>query len=64
MSAKLQAELIDSWDKAAALSRASLQRRLPAIVRAILRSDGTAEAVDSSLSRATLRSQVAGSVSQ
>jgi len=54
--AKIQAELLDYWDKAAALSRASLRRRLPGIVRAVLRSDETVEPGDAPLSRAGLRS--------
>jgi hypothetical protein len=58
-SAKLRAELLDFWDRAAALSRATLERRLPGICRAMLRSDGTAEAGAGVLSRASLGSQVA-----
>lgn len=59
--AEIKAELLDSWDRAAALSRASLQRRLPGILRAIVRSEGTAAASGGPLSRATLAPQVAGS---
>lgn len=59
-SAKLKVEVLDLWDEAAAMSRATLKRRWPGIYRAMLRSDGTAEAGADVLSRATLGSQVAG----
>lgn len=54
--ADIKRKVLDSWDKATAASRASLERRLPGIVRAILRADGTAQASDPAMSRATLGS--------
>ena len=62
--ADIKRKLLDSWDTAAAASRASLERRLPGIVRALLRPDGTAQATDAALSRATLPSQAAGSAGE
>lgn len=54
--ADIKRKVLDSWDRATAASRASLERRLPGIVRAILRSDGTAQAPVEALSRASLGS--------
>jgi hypothetical protein len=58
---EIQAELLDSWDRAAALSRATLRRRLAGILRGIVRCDETAPPVGRPLSRATLASQMAES---
>jgi len=38
---RLRAEMLDSWDSALALSRASLVRRLPAIMRVSMQFGGT-----------------------
>lgn len=54
--ADIKSKVLDSWDRATAASRASLERRLPSIVRAILRSDGTARVAEASPSRARLGS--------
>jgi len=40
-AAQLRAEMLDSWDSAVALSRASLVRRLPAIMRVSMQFAGT-----------------------
>lgn len=58
--AEFEKNVLDSWDGRVALSRATLERRLPGIVRAILRSDGTARAPDPGMARATLGSETAG----
>jgi hypothetical protein len=62
--ARIKADLLESWDRAAALSRASLRRRLPVILRAIVRSDGTAQAPIGPPSRATPPPQMAGSTGE
>ena len=52
--AELAAKLLESWDRAAALSRASLQRRIPTILRGLVPADGTGAAPSGAASRATL----------
>jgi hypothetical protein len=47
-------KLLESWDRATALSRASLQRRIVVILRGFAPSGGTTTGVDGSLSRAGL----------
>jgi hypothetical protein len=59
-SAQIKAQVLESWDRAMALSRASLERRLPVILRAISGLDGTTQVFVGPPSRASLPSQVAG----
>jgi hypothetical protein len=47
-------KLLESWDTAMALSRATLSRKLPAVLRGLVPAAGTAEAGAGALSRATL----------
>jgi hypothetical protein len=47
-------KLLESWDTAMALSRATLTRKLPAVLRGLVAATGTAEAGAGGLSRATL----------
>jgi hypothetical protein len=47
-------KLLESWDTAMALSRATLTRKLPAVLRGLVPAAGTAEAGAGALSRATL----------
>ena len=54
--AEIKRKVLDSWDTAVSASRASLERRLPGIVRAIVGLDGTAQRPEEALSRATLPS--------
>jgi hypothetical protein len=42
-AAQLRAEMLEFWDNTMALSRASLVRRLPALMRVSMRSAGTAQ---------------------
>jgi hypothetical protein len=53
-SLELMAKLLESWDTAAALSRATLERKIPSILRELVPVAGTSEALSSPLSRATL----------
>jgi hypothetical protein len=48
--------LLESWDQAVALSRASLERRIPAILRELVDFSGATEAAGDRLSRAGLGS--------
>jgi len=57
-SADLVEELLESWDRAVAMSRASLERRMPAILRDLATNSGNGEAVTGGLSRAGLGPQV------
>ncbi len=52
--AELAAKLLESWDIAAALSRASLRRRIATILRGSVPVSGTSGVSASTLSRATL----------
>lgn len=52
--ADLAAKLLESWDRAVALSRASLERRMPAILRELAAVSGTSGAVTAAMSRASL----------
>jgi len=47
-------KLLESWDTAVALSRATLTRKLPAVLRGLVPAAGTAETGTGVLSRATL----------
>jgi hypothetical protein len=51
-------KLLESWDRAVAMSRASLERRMPAILRDLATNSGGGEAVTAGLSRAGLGPQV------
>ena len=53
-SAEWADKMLESWDSAVALSRASLQRRLRAISRSSLASAETAQHARGTMSRATL----------
>jgi hypothetical protein len=57
-SPDLKAIVLESWDRAMAMSRASLERRMPAILRDLATNSGSGEAVTVKLSRASLGSQV------
>ena len=50
--------MLESWDRAMAMSRASLERRMPAILRDLASNSGNGEVVTAGLSRASLGSQV------
>jgi len=56
-SAELAEKVLESWDRAVTLSRASLERRMPAILREFGVFSGQARAVTSALSRAGLGPQ-------
>lgn len=47
-------KMLESWDRAVAMSRASLVRGMPAILRDLAAFSGTARAVTAGLSRASL----------
>jgi hypothetical protein len=51
--------MLESWDRAVAMSRASLERRMLAILRDLATNSGSGEAVTAGLSRAGLGPQVA-----
>lgn len=55
-SSELVAKLLETWDRAAALSRAGLQRGIATLLRRSAAVSGTGEAAGSALSRATLGS--------
>ena len=59
-SADLVAKMLESWDRAVAMSRASLERRIPIILRDLASLSGTSEAVTAGLSRASLDPQLPG----
>jgi hypothetical protein len=50
--------MLESWDRAVAMSRASLERRMPALLRDLATNSGGGEAVTAGLSRAGLGPQV------
>jgi hypothetical protein len=52
--ADLLVKMLESWDQAVAVSRASLGRRIPTILRGSALFSGQAEAVTGELSRASL----------
>jgi hypothetical protein len=54
------AKMLESWDRAVAMSRASLERRIPIILRDLASFSGTSEAVTAGLSRASLDPEVPG----
>jgi hypothetical protein len=54
------AKVLESWDRAVAMSRASLERRMPAILRDFPTFSGTSEAVTAALSRTGLGLDVPG----
>jgi hypothetical protein len=58
--AEIAARLLESWDLAMALSRASLQREMAAILRVWMPPAGRSEAVTAGVSRASLGSQAPG----
>ena len=58
--ADLVEKMLESWDRAVAMSRASLERRMPMILRDLASFSGTSEAVTAGLSRASLDPQVPG----
>jgi len=58
-SADIQAQVLESWDRAMGLSRASLARRLRVLLRPIAALDGTAQRPGGVPSRASLPLQVA-----
>ena len=47
-------KLLESWDTAMALSRATLTRKLPAVLRGLVPAAGTGDAGAGAVSRATL----------
>lgn len=53
-AADLLEKLLESWDRAAALSRTTLTRKLPAVLRGLVPAAGTGEAGAGAPSRATL----------
>jgi hypothetical protein len=54
MSAEFAEKVLEFWDRAFAMSRASLERRMPAILRDLTAFSGQEKAVTSELSRAGL----------
>jgi hypothetical protein len=52
--ADLLVKMLESWDQAVAVSRASLERRIPTILRDLAPFSGRTEAVTGELSRASL----------
>ena len=52
--------MLESWDRAVAMSRASLERRMPMILRDLAAFSGTSETVTAGVSRASLEPQVPG----
>ncbi|HEX7509469.1 MAG TPA: hypothetical protein VF550_22040 [Polyangia bacterium] len=57
-SADLVEEMLESWDRAVAMSRASLERRMPAILRDLATNSGSGEAMTAGLSRASFGPQM------
>lgn len=53
-AADLLEKLLESWDKAAALSRATLTRKLPAVLQGLVPVAGTQRAGEGAPSRASL----------
>lgn len=53
-AADLLEKLLESWDRAAALSRATLTRKLPAVLRGLVPVAGTQRAGEGAPSRASL----------
>jgi hypothetical protein len=53
----LLVKLLESWDMAVAVSRASLQRKIPALLRSLVPVAGTESGGGEALSRATLGPQ-------
>lgn len=51
-------KVLESWDRAVAMSRASLERRMPTILRDLVAFSGTTETVTAELSRAGLGTEV------
>jgi hypothetical protein len=54
MSAEFAGKVLEYWDRAFAMSRASLERKMPAILRDLTVFSGQEKAVTSELSRAGL----------
>jgi hypothetical protein len=52
--ADLLVKMLETWDQAVAVSRASLERRIPTILRDLASFSGQTEAVSGKLSRASL----------
>lgn len=59
-SAEIKDKLLEYWDKTAAMSRASFERRLPVILRRLGYPDGTAGAPPAAPSRAGFAPEVGG----
>ena len=59
-SSEFKDKLLESWDKAAAMSRATFERRLPVILRRLGYPDGTAGPPSGAPSRATFAPEVSG----
>ena len=57
-SADFAAKVLESWDRAVAMSRASLERRMPGILRDLVAFSGRAKTAPSELSRASLAPEV------
>ena len=51
---ELVEKVLESWDRAAALSRAGLERKISTLLMGLVPFSGTSEAVAGALSRATL----------
>jgi hypothetical protein len=58
MPAEFAEKVLEYWDRAFAMSRASLERRMPAILRDLTAFSGQAKTTTSELSRAGLRPEV------